>query len=191
MIHFTSDTHFNHVNILKYTNRHSVYPSVQIMNKALIDNINSCVTKTDTLYHLGDYCMDRGGHWTRKINEIFEQIKCKNIHLILGNHDPSNKSENLKQTKFKSINQYLELEYGRYKMCLSHYPLHTWNSKTPIHLHGHCHGKLGFITSPFTNGYIRMDVGVDSPDMNYKPISIEKIIEIYDSHDCMTHNLYF
>ena len=190
MIYFTSDTHFNHINILKYTTRHTVYQTVQEMNKALIDNINSCVDKKDTLYHLGDYCMDRGSHWTRKINEIFDQIKCKNIHLILGNHDPSIKSENLKKTKFSSINQYLELDYKGYKFCLSHYPLHTWNKKTPIHLHGHCHGKLGFISSPYSEGNIRIDVGIDSPGLNYKPISIERIIELYDSQDYATHNFH-
>lgn len=191
MIYFISDTHFNHNNILKYTERHKVYSCVQQMNKCIIENINSCVGKDDTLYHLGDFCMDRGIHWLEKVTKILDEIKCKNIHLILGNHDPSIKSEHLTKTRFKSINQYLELEYKGKKMCLSHYPLHTWNRKTPIHLHGHCHGKLGFITSPYAEGNMRIDVSIDSPDMNYKPITIQKIIDIYDSQDYMTHNFHF
>ena len=53
------------------------------MNETLVAEINAIVGENDTLYHLGDWSF--GG-----INQIWEfrkQINCKNIHLILGNHD--------------------------------------------------------------------------------------------------------
>jgi calcineurin-like phosphoesterase family protein len=182
MIYFISDTHFNHNNILKYTNRHLLYENVAEMNKSLVENINSVVTKKDTLYHLGDFCMDKNIHWLKKTNEILDHLKCKNVHLILGNHDPKPTSEYLKKAKFKSVNTYLELNYKKYGMCLSHYPLHTWNKSCPINLHGHCHGKLGFITSPRQNDFMRFDIGVDSESLNYKPIAIERLLELYNLH---------
>ena len=51
-IFVTSDTHFSHVNIIKYCNR--PYASVEEMNNALIDNWNS-VVKNDDLVILSFY----------------------------------------------------------------------------------------------------------------------------------------
>ena len=45
-IYVTSDTHFNHKNIIEYCNR--PYSSVEEMNKAIIDNWNSVVKDEDT-----------------------------------------------------------------------------------------------------------------------------------------------
>ena len=88
-IFFTSDTHYNHKNICKgvsdwtSTDRCRDFSTVKEMNDAIVDAINSTVGEDDTLYHLGDWSF--GG-----INSIWEfrkRIKCRNIHLILGNHD--------------------------------------------------------------------------------------------------------
>ena len=53
-IWITSDTHFGHINIIKYCNR--PYADVTEMNNALIANINSQVAPEDTLIHAGDFC---------------------------------------------------------------------------------------------------------------------------------------
>jgi len=189
MIWFTSDTHFSHNNILHYTDREKYFKNVNEMNKALIHNINDCVSKKDTLYHLGDISLGKGKHWTSSINNIFSNIKCENIHVVLGNHDPSIRSEHVNNKHFKSAEHYCEINIGGYvpralkkfNICMYHYPMTTWNRKCPIHLHGHCHGKLGFITSPFKEGYIRYDVGVDSEGLNYRPISVIQLMTNYVS----------
>ena len=77
-IYVTSDTHFNHKNIIEYCNR--PYSSVEEMNKAIIDNWNSVVKDEDTVYVLGDFCL--GGK--EAIKELCSQLKGHKI-LIKGN----------------------------------------------------------------------------------------------------------
>lgn len=52
---FTSDTHFGHVNIIKYCNR--PFGSVPEMNAAMIAGWNRHVGPDDTVYHLGDFAL--------------------------------------------------------------------------------------------------------------------------------------
>lgn len=88
-IFFTSDTHFHHKNICKGTTKwddsktYRPYETLSEMDNALIDVINSTVGENDILFHLGDWSF--GG--IEQIWEFRKQIKCKNIHLITGNHD--------------------------------------------------------------------------------------------------------
>ena len=79
MIHFTSDIHADHFNIIKYCKR--PLSTVEEMNKTLIDNINNTCKPNDTLYHVGDFV------FKTKPRKFESQIKCK-IIFIKGNHDP-------------------------------------------------------------------------------------------------------
>ena len=89
-VYFTSDTHFGHKNIVRGTTewenaRDKVrdFDTLEEHNQVLIDNINGMIKENDTLYHLGDWSF--GG--IENIWEFRRQLKCRNIHLILGNHD--------------------------------------------------------------------------------------------------------
>lgn len=99
----TSDTHYNHKNIVKGTTTWNDFEkgsshqstrdfnTLEEHNQKLVDNINSCVKRDDILYHLGDWSF--GG-----INSIWDfrkQLNCRNIHLILGNHDEKIANNNL------------------------------------------------------------------------------------------------
>ena len=103
-------------------------------------------------------------------------IKCKNIHLLLGNHDhhiESNKDGIRKL--FSSVNNYLELRVNDVSIVMCHYPIVSWNNmrKGTIMLHGHQHLKGD---DRFGNGK-RMDVGMcGSPE--FRPYSLEEIVEI-------------
>ena len=55
-VFFTSDTHFNHTNIIQYCQR--PFKSTDEMNEAMIDNWNSVVGEDDTVFHLGDFSLE-------------------------------------------------------------------------------------------------------------------------------------
>ena len=84
---FTSDSHFGHHNMCSGISRWKQgfrnYKTLEEMNQALVDGINSVVREDDVLFHLGDWSF--GG--IENIWKFRKQIKCKNIYLLLGNHD--------------------------------------------------------------------------------------------------------
>lgn len=164
MIHFVSDTHFGHHNIIKYCDR--PWDTVDEMNEGLIDNWNNVVKPDDDVYHLGDFCMGgtRPRDWLRRLNG--------RVHLIRGNHDP-----HVKDQGFASVQDYLELRVKGYRrIILLHFPMLRWNAshKGTWHLFGHVHGKLTTKFDRLTlEDSLAMDAGVDCHD--YYPISIERV----------------
>jgi calcineurin-like phosphoesterase family protein len=184
MIWFTSDTHFGHENIIKYANR--PFTSCGQMEEVIINNINSFVDENDHLYHLGDFCFHSNGRkWENEVRKILNKLKCKNVHLVCGNHDPSAEYAKNRTTDFKSISDYQEISlkglFGSLsdnrriaKVIAFHYPIESWckQNYNSIHLHGHTHGQL--ISANPLHKY-RYDVGVDAN--NYMPISISQIMD--------------
>lgn len=162
MTFFSSDFHFGHKNIIKYCGR--PFRSVHEMNSVIIDNINRKIKKDDTFYILGDFCFGNPQKYLQHIN-------CKNIILIIGNHDSiTNKGypKNILIKSFKEVHQFLMLNLNGVRLSLFHYPMESWHNKT-IHLHGHSHNN----SQKKKN---RIDVGVDCH--NFQPLSIEEILEI-------------
>src|SRR5687768_7511272 len=89
---FTSDTHYHHKNIVRGCTEWEESPggqrtrnfdTLEAHDAALVENINKQVKENDVLYHAGDWSF--GG--IDSIWNFRKQIKCKTIHLILGNHD--------------------------------------------------------------------------------------------------------
>ena len=69
-VFFTADTHFGHYNIMRYIDR--PFKSVDEMNNTIITNWNKVVSKSDRVYHLGDF----GFHsYYHNIQEIFNELK--------------------------------------------------------------------------------------------------------------------
>ena len=184
-VYITSDTHFGHKNIVRGTTNWRTrdgqipidstrdFQTIEQMNERLIDGINHHVGQDDTLIMLGDVSF--GGF--DNIGLFLDRLVCKNIHLILGNHDIhiTNNKDNI-QSRFLSTQNYLEVKLNDRNFVLCHYPLQSWNglNKGVIHLHGPVH--LGR-EAKFGNGK-RMDVGVDGNGLN--PYSIDEIIKIMD-----------
>ena len=167
-VFITSDTHFSHKNICRgVTSWHLPDGSVPIdqtrdfktieqMNESIVSGINSVVGQDDILIHLGDWSF--GGFENVKI--FRDRIICKEIHLILGNHDThiENNRGNV-QELFTSVNHYTKLMYKLKTFVLFHYPVVSWDglNKGHIHLHGHVHLPTSL---RFGKGK-KMDVGMD------------------------------
>lgn len=175
----TSDTHYNHKNICRSTtdwrNETGEIPvsktrdflSLDKMNSAIVNNINNVVMSDDILIHLGDWSF--GGF--EYIEKFYDRLVCKNIHLVLGNHDQHiKKNRNDIRDLFLSVSEYMELSYGEYSFKLMHYPISSWDGlkKGHIHLHGHCHLPTNM---RFGNGK-RMDVGIDGHP-EFRPYNLE------------------
>jgi calcineurin-like phosphoesterase family protein len=163
-----SDPHYNHKNICRGVTSWRTqdgeipieqtrdFPNLEKMNSTIVNNINNCAMPDDTLICLGDWSF--GGF--ESIREFWDRIMCKNIHLILGNHDHHiEKNRNDCQELFKSVSHYNTLEIGQFKFRLMHYPISSWDGlgKGVMHLHGHCHLPTHL---RFSKGQ-RMDVGMD------------------------------
>ena len=142
---FTADTHFEHKNIIKHCNR--PFSNIKEMNEIILDNINSTVAPEDTLYHLGDFA------WKFKnIIPYRRRIRCRNVVLLLGNHDPHTLSGQPTKGLLKIFNNmvYTMLEIrpliGAIKQptILCHYAMRKWNRshRGAWNLFGHSHGQL-------------------------------------------------
>jgi len=183
---FTSDTHYNHANICRATTRWTGadavtrdFDSLERMNAELVVWINQRVTQDDILIHLGDWSF--GGF--ESIKAFRDRIICRNVHLVLGNHDHhiQNNKDDI-QSLFSSVHQYLDLdvrrwvgkEKERFRFICMHYPIASWNGMNDgvIHLHGHVHlpNQLRLADGK------AMDVGVDGN--NLEPISMDEVLKI-------------
>ena len=184
---FTSDTHYAHSNICSATTNWSVndgyartFNSLDHMNATLVNNINNMVGEDDILIHLGDWSF--GGF--DKIQEFRDRILCKNIHLVLGNHDHHiERNKEGIQSLFSSVQQYLRLEVRRpinkattekFIFVCMHYPIASWYdmNQEVIHLHGHVHLPYHLRLAEGK----AMDVGVDGNEL--EPISMDEVLGI-------------
>ena len=188
-LYFTSDTHYSHKNICRgVTNWEDAddltrdFKTLDHMNDTIVNSINSKLGEDDILIHLGDWSF--GGF--EKIEEFRSRIVCKNIHLILGNHDHhiERNKENIRDL-FSSVHEYLRLEVKTFSphdmfpsetftFILCHYPIASWHNMNDgvIHLHGHVHLPSQFKLSEGK----AMDVGVDGNNLD--PYSLREIISI-------------
>lgn len=171
MLWFTSDLHLGHENILRFARR--PWKTIDEMNDALIEGINACVQPGDHLYLLGDASFRLTPD---KVAGYLKRIACRHVHLVRGNHDSDWSSYGV----FESEHDYLELKYHGRKLCLSHYPMMTWNGiyTGSMHLHGHIHSRGSqYNDQNRSQGYFRYDVGVDAN--GYRPVSFATLEKYY------------
>lgn len=140
------------------------------------------VQPDDVCYLLGDFtCGSQSGSLKMSKSLAYchyrNQIRCKNIFYIRGNHSLS--KDKLKELNiFTKIYDYYELSYKRQLVCMFHYPIHSWNgmSKHSYHFFGHEH-----------RGRVRgrsMDIGLDGN--NFKPYKLDDVIEFLSTQPILT-----
>ena len=179
MVYFTSDLHFYHKNIIKYSPSFRSYENADEMNEKLIEIWNSIVTPEDTVYNLGDLSMAAN---TKKIIEVAKRLNGKHF-LILGNHDHSIKKDKEKliaMTKddgnkmFEDIRDYKLLTFPGIQIILSHYPMAAWENQQngSIMLHGHLHDYMTNVKGKILN------VGFD---LHGKLLSLDDVVDFTKS----------
>lgn len=194
---FTSDSHYAHSNICRGVtnwrtdsgevpvNQTRPFDTLEQMNARVVAGLDASVGQDDILFHLGDFSF--GGF--ENIEIFRNRIVCKNIHLILGNHDHHiERNRGNVRSLFKSVNDILTLHVETYKenkkdpkvvhiFELSHYPIASWKNMNNgvILLHGHVHLPKN---KRLSEGKA-MDVGVDGNGMD--PIELNEVISIMNN----------
>lgn len=203
--YFCSDPHAFHANIMKYCRRLAFMTpadreaflaleaaggdlrslrvseeSIDNMNRGLAANINARVGPNDVLWCLGDWVFGgreplRNARWFR------DQIQCRTVFLVWGNHDDRRIRE-----LFTATHEQVEIRLEGAKIALNHYPMLTWNGQhhgtveSPnIHLYGHVHAIYDRDPSRCpvrdASAWAALDVGFDGHD--YQVWSFAEIME--------------
>ena len=136
------------------------------MNDKIVDNINNLVAPDDVLFHMGDVAFGKDA-----VIEFRKRINCKNIYLVLGNHDKEIDKQQSLKSLFSGVYRLLDVKIDEQDVVLCHYALRTFKKEHhgAIHLFGHSHGQI-------ENTNKSMDVGIDNN--NFKPFSWDQIIEL-------------
>ena len=162
-IWLTSDTHFNHRNIIDYCGR--PFLDVPHMNQSLIDSWNSVVSPQDTVYHLGDI----GFRKPQNLEEIFFALNGRKI-FIKGNHDSGNTLEKTSADMVHNPMAYfVDCRYN--------------HSKNDLLFYGHVHERAASGLHYVENGkrkILAYHVGVDTN--NCRPVDLDEIIDIYNQN---------
>jgi len=200
---FTSDTHFGHGNIMKYSLRPGLtvdehkslaiwqnnprhyfkvsQESIARMDDYLIDGINQVVGENDTLWHLGDFCFAQKNEYLKVAKQYRDRIKCRNVHLVFGNHD----NYPLGQL-FSSSQDMATISCNGQSIVLLHYAMAVWNKshRGAWHLYGHSHAGAEKWLDEKLVGRRSFDVGVDNAKLilgEYRPWSFDEVKKIMDA----------
>jgi calcineurin-like phosphoesterase family protein len=199
--YFTSDTHYNHVNILKYCPGRP-YQSIEAMNADFIARWNARVNPEDEVYHLGDFALGK----PEDAKPIFDQLRGRK-HLILGNHDRSRAA--MLGLGFETVQKGTTMypsgfDWPKPHILLEHHPrteVYLRSRGYSLQLCGHVHQKWARArteTRIWTDGtsYIHgtpdrqgmvINVGVDV--RGFQPATLEELLDgeppvvIYSGHD--------
>ena len=120
MKYYTGDLHFGHANVIGFDNR--PFSDVDEMDRVLIENWNSRITKNDQVYILVDVAF----HNEKPYSWYLSQLKGQK-HLIVGNHDGKLLKDSEALGYFVSVDHYLDLADEGKRIILCHYPIAEWN----------------------------------------------------------------
>jgi len=183
--YYIADLHFGHFNVMRFDNRN--FGSIEEMEKKLIQNWNSVVSKSDTVYILGDFCWSKDDKEWIRILDLLTGSKV----LIRGNHDLKKMSVELKK-RFADIKDYKEITDNGKHIIMCHYPILLYKcayNKDTYMLCGHIHVtredkfldkwrselRESCIESGDNRGNV-INVGCMKDYMGYKPRRLDEIV---------------
>lgn len=166
-IWFTSDSHFFHENILKFTGNDGErirpeWSSADEMNWDMVERWNAVVKPQDKVWHLGDVAFKT----VEKAGELDALLA--NLHghkrMLVGNHD------NLQSEVLRRHFEKIELWKGFSKQgfTCSHIPLRLDSLRDgAVNVHGHIHQNI-----MAEKGYVNVCVEV----RNFTPVHMDEVI---------------
>jgi len=169
---FTADLHFDAESLYRKSSRIRPFDMID-WNAMMIDCINTAVGREDRLVIAGDFAYKRPGYWR-------QQIRCRNVVLILGNHD--------QESKCRSVfggNLYLTHLFKFFngtRIFVSHTPNAFWDGshKEWYHVYGHCHGQRETYLDAIWPNRRSMDVSPESAYLLFDEWRLFSDAEIYD-----------
>lgn len=189
-IHFTSDLHVGHANVLRFDNR--PFKDLNHMHEVLINNYNAQVPVDGICYFLGDI----GFTNSEDLKKFMSRLNGTKI-CIMGNHDKGVNA--LYNVGFDCVLNSATLYIANERVTMSHCPLRgvfredttgmgnakdgeNWHGESrheafsvenegQFHLSGHIHS--GPNNNKPTRTDRQFDVGV--PGNNYRPVSYSTI----------------
>jgi calcineurin-like phosphoesterase family protein len=176
-IYYWSDMHFNHKNIIEYSQR--PFTSIEDMNEAMFTNYEDIVKENDLVIFGGDVAFDN-----IDITKKIKNLPGKKI-LILGNHD-FNKKHILNDyaSSFDAVtlllNYSIDINNQLCNIMVTHYPID--NKLLPlntINIHGHIHQYQADVKN------INMSV----EKLNYCPKKLKEDIENVFIEQCKLVNV--
>jgi calcineurin-like phosphoesterase family protein/2'-5' RNA ligase len=165
-VYILSDLHLDHTNIIKYTNR--PFKNINEMNKTIVENWNSTVSKKDKVYFLGDMAFGKG---SRKASYWIKQLNGEMI-FIEGNH------EEVGNVKSYSTAEDVVLKYKGKEFLLIHDPSLKPKDWKGWIIHGHKHNNH-MKEFPFING-TKKTINVSCELLNYKPLNLNDILSTFE-----------
>jgi len=170
---FTSDTHFNHANIIQLSKR--PFKDLVEMNEALTRNWNEVVRPEDVIFHLGDFAMGQ-----RVLHKGFlERLNGYKV-LIQGNHDGTGKK--MLEMGWNEVNLNRTMSWGGKTFYMAHvpprevdvYPDRFYHKEFTQSAPAHDYWLCGHVHEKFKRRRNVINVGVDIWD--YKPVTLAQLM---------------
>lgn len=185
---FTSDHHFGHGNMIKYSNR--PFSGVEEMDEVMTERWNEVVGEWDLVYYLGDLTLRNDGtRYLSRLNGRIQVLAYPWHHdklwlpldrLLYNNNFTAQFRPHIhSKSGYPIIVTHPMVVLGKNiyydnVIVLCHYPIAEWDRKHygSWHLHGHSHCRHN------GEGKI-MDVGVDCN--NFYPVSLEQVADYMET----------
>ena len=170
---------------------------IKIHDQWLVDLWNSTVTRNDTVYHIGDFCLGN----RERTETILSKLRGKK-YFIRGNHDKSLSGNerfleglwDKKEVKFNNAMYPFIDPAETFCVELDHNPELAWNRRThgTCHVHGHTHGSIDKLNEESLE--LRVDVGLDGKLADYEFVDLETLYAhfkwIIEKQGCKTFQEY-
>ena len=167
-IWFCSDFHLGHDRIRDYCKR--PFKNLEEMDSTIIKNFNARVDENDTVFFLGDFCMTKSSEAAEAPKKAFDyyrnQLKCKNIIFIRGNHDNNNTT--------KTVIESVVINYGGGRIYITHNPKFA-KKDFRFNYCGHVHEKWQFKKLDKKSVICNLSIEM----WNYYPVTIGEINQAY------------